>query len=146
MHILFLCVANSARSQMAEGLAHHLFGDRVQVQSAGSASWRVSPYAIRVLEEIGIDISHHQSKSVYEIDVDSVDLVITLCAEEVCPVFDRPVERLHWPLPDPSFVEGDDDARLAAFRVTRDEILARLQSFARERKLLDSADGTEPVE
>src|SRR5512144_2162683 len=98
MTILFLCVANSARSQMAEGLARHLFGDRVQVRSAGSAAWRVSPYAVRVLEEIGIDISRQWSKSTDEIDLDAIDLVITLCADEVCPVFPRPVERLHWPL------------------------------------------------
>lgn len=143
MSILFLCVANSARSQMAEGLARHLFGDRVQVQSAGSGAWRVSPFAIRALAEIGIDISHHRSKRVDEIDADSVDLVITLCAEEVCPVFPRPVERLHWPLDDPSFVAGDEEARLAAFRATRDEILARLQSFARERRLLNSAGSAE---
>jgi arsenate reductase len=133
MHILFLCVANSARSQMAEGLARHLFGDRVQVESAGSAPWRVSPYAVRVLTEIGIDISHHRSKGVDDIDLDTVDTVITLCAEEVCPVLPRPVEQFHWPLADPSFVEGGDEARLAAFRRTRDDILSRLQSFAQQR-------------
>ena len=84
--ILFLCVANSARSQMAEGLARAKFGERVRVQSAGSEPSHVNPLAIDALREVGIDISSHRSKSVDTIDPSSVDLVITLCAEEVCPM------------------------------------------------------------
>ena len=85
--ILFLCVANSARSQMAEGLARQLFDEDVRVQSAGSEPSRVNPYAIRTMAEIGIDITKQSSKSVETIDPANVVLVITLCAEEVCPVF-----------------------------------------------------------
>jgi len=133
MNILFMCVANSARSQMAEGLARHLFGDAAEVQSAGSIPWRVHPLAIAALAEIGIDISGQYSKGVEEIDTSRVDVVITLCAEEVCPVFPRPVERLHWPLPDPSFAAGDDAARLQRFREVRDDLRSRLLSFKAER-------------
>lgn len=85
--VLFLCVANSARSQMAEALARKAFGDRVRVQSAGSEPSQVNPYAIRALAELGIDARSQTSKSVATIDPASVDLVITLCAEESCPVF-----------------------------------------------------------
>src|SRR5688572_8431438 len=85
--ILFLCVANSARSQLAEALARMMFGDRATVQSAGSQPSRVNPYAIDVMREVGADLATHASKSVETIDPASVDLVITLCAEEVCPVF-----------------------------------------------------------
>src|SRR3954471_11421282 len=84
--LLFLCVANSARSQMAEGLARTLFGRLVRVQSAGSQPSRVNPYAVAAMREVGIDIAGHRSKSVDEIDPASVGAVITLCAEEVCPL------------------------------------------------------------
>ena len=95
--ILFLCVANSARSQMAEGLARALFGERALVQSAGSSPSRVNPLAIQVMSELGIDITKQCSKSVDTIAPRIVDLVITLCAEEVCPVFLGEAKRLHWP-------------------------------------------------
>ena len=133
--LLFLCVANSARSQMAEGLARHLFGERVRVQSAGSAPTRVTPFAIRAMAELGIDITTHASKSVNEIDPQTVDVVITLCAEEVCPVFLGRAERLHWPLEDPDrkHEELTDEARLAHFRVARDELRARLEALAAAR-------------
>ena len=130
--ILFLCVANSARSQMAEGLARMMFGDRARIQSAGSAPSRVSPYAIEVMQELGVDLSAHASKSVQAIDPAGVDVVITLCAEEVCPVFLGPARRLHWPIPDPA----SDDASLgredllARFRTARDAIRGKLEAFA----------------
>lgn len=132
--LLFLCVANSARSQMAEGLARARFGDRVRVQSAGSAPSRVSPFAIEVMHEIGIDLATHTSKSVDSIDPTSVDTVITLCAEEVCPVFLGKARRLHWPTPDPA---SDDptlsrEDLLAGFRAARDAITARLGTFEGE--------------
>lgn len=138
--ILFLCVANSARSQMAEGLARDLFGDAVRVQSAGSAPSRVNPYAIRVMAESGIDLTSHSSKSVESIDPDSVDLVITLCAEEVCPVFLSGAPRLHWPLQDPDRKHEDlsDEERLEHFRVARDEIRARLAALAAQRGSAES--------
>lgn len=130
-HILFLCVANSARSQMAEGLARKQLGDTVRISSAGSAPTRVNPYAIRAMAELGISLDHHASTSVAEIDPGGIDLVITLCAEEVCPVVFADVERLHWPLPDPD--RGDepltDDERLGFFRETRDEIQRRIEAL-----------------
>ena len=99
---LFLCVANSARSQMAEGLARRLFGARVPVESAGSRPSRVNPYAIEVMREIGVDLSGHHSKRVDDVDRAGVARVITLCAEEVCPVWLGAAPRLHWPIPDPA--------------------------------------------
>lgn len=127
--VLFLCVANSARSQMAEGLARRLFGDAVRVQSAGSAPSRVNPYAARAMAELGIDLGGHASKSVDSIDPDSVDLVITLCAEEVCPVFLGGAQRMHWPLQDPDRKHEDlsEEERLHHFRVARDQIQGRLE-------------------
>jgi len=136
--VLFLCVANSARSQMAEGLGRKIFGahfaDQVRVQSAGSAPTRVNAYAIRAMAELGVDLTQQRSKSVDEIDPDSVDLVITLCAEEVCPVFLGDAARLHWPLEDPDRKDEDlsDEERLQHFRVTRDEIARRIEALARE--------------
>ena len=126
--LLFLCVANSARSQMAEGLARRRFGSRAKVQSAGTRPGRVNPYAVEVMAEFGIDLGEHRSKSVDEIDPAQVDTVITLCAEEVCPVWLGTAKRLHWPLPDPA----SDDPKLTPedlrdrFRNARDEIDRRL--------------------
>ncbi len=114
---------------MAEGLARACFGDAVNVQSAGSLPSRINPLAIRALAEIGIDISHQRSKSVTKIDPAAVDLVVTLCAEEVCPVFLGKARRVHWPLPDPARAEGSDEERLARFRELRDEIRRRLSDL-----------------
>lgn len=132
--ILFLCVANSARSQMAEGLARRMFPG-FRIQSAGSSPSRVNPYAIEVLAEQGIDASAHRSKSVADIDPASVDLVITLCAEEVCPAFLGQAKRLHWPIPDPASEDPaltPEDLR-ARFRAAREEIARRLEALGRER-------------
>jgi protein-tyrosine-phosphatase len=126
-HILFLCVQNSARSQLAEGIARFLAPPGVTVSSAGSSPAFVRPQAIQVLKEIGIDISAHRSKSIEEIDAASVDAVVTLCAEEVCPVFLGTAVRLHWGLSDPAKSPGDESARLNAFRATRDELFKRLK-------------------
>jgi arsenate reductase len=129
--ILFLCVANSARSQMAEGLARKMLGSDVEVLSAGSRPSKVNPYAIEAMSEIGIDISGHRSKSVDEVDAASVHTVITLCADEVCPILPGRVQRLHWPIPDPA----SDDPAISAedlrtrFRVARDEVQARISKF-----------------
>jgi arsenate reductase len=127
--VLFLCVANSARSQMAEGLARALFGDAVRVQSAGSAPSRVNPFAVAAMAELGIDLSGQSSKSVDTIDPASVDLVITLCAEEVCPLFLSSARRMHWPLQDPDRKHEvlTDEARLAHFRVAREQLQGRLE-------------------
>lgn len=121
--LLFLCVANSARSQMAEGLARALFPD-LRVQSAGSRPATVNPHAIAAMAEIGLDISGHRAKAVNEIDPTTVDLVITLCAEEVCPVFPGRVQRLHWPLEDPA--GAPPEAQPERFRAVREELRRRL--------------------
>ena len=124
MRILFLCVANSARSQMAEGLARALLGPEVDVLSAGSAPSRLNPLAVDALNELGIDISDQRSKGVESIEPAGIDLVITLCAEEVCPVFLGRARRLHWPLPDPAAESGD--AAPQRFREVRDELKKRI--------------------
>jgi arsenate reductase len=128
--VLFLCVANSARSQLAEGLARARFGDRVRIQSAGSQPTRVNPFAIEIMAEAGHDISAHASKLVDAIDPDGIDLVVTLCAEEVCPAFLRPVRRLHWPIPDPASATPLPDAEMRErFRRARATIAARLDAL-----------------
>lgn len=127
--LLFLCVANSARSQMAEGLARDRFGDAVSVQSAGTQPSGVNRFAVAVLAEIGIDISGHRSKHVDSIDPASVGTVITLCADEVCPAYLGHVTHLAWPLPDPAGFGGTDEAQLAGFRAARDEIARRLDTL-----------------
>lgn len=123
-HILFLCVANSARSQIAEGLARSMAPEGVRISSAGSEPSSVRPQAIEVLREVGIDITGHRSRGVGEVER-PVDVVITLCAEEVCPVWLADAGRVHWGLPDPASTEGSADAKLDAFRAVRDELLRR---------------------
>jgi arsenate reductase len=135
--ILFLCVANSARSQMAEGLAKKLFPGLL-ILSAGSRPTKINPYAIEVLAEAGVDARFYFSKHVSDIDPKAVGVVITLCAEEVCPIFPGNVDRIHWPLPDPA---SDDpslgrEAMLERFRNTRDELQRRIKAFGKERGLL----------
>jgi protein-tyrosine-phosphatase len=130
-HVLFLCVANSARSQMAEGITRALAPAGLKVSSAGSAPSHVNPLALQALAEIGIDISKQFSKSVADIPPEDVDVVITLCAEEECPVFLGTAKRLHWGLPDPAGVEGTETVRLQSFRAARDELVRRLtQAFS----------------
>lgn len=131
MKILFLCVANSARSQLAEGLAKSIFPNNSQIESAGSEpSGKVQPWAVTVLQESGIDISKNWSKSITDLSqdfLDNLDYVITLCAEEVCPVFLSKAKRLHWPIPDPA--SAPEDLKEQAFRNARDEIKSRLILF-----------------
>jgi arsenate reductase (thioredoxin) len=143
--ILFLCVANSARSQMAEGLARKRFGARIAVQSAGSEPSSVNSYAIEVMREVGVDLSTHRSKSVQSIDPKAVDTVVTLCAEEVCPVFLGKARRLHWPIPDPASKDlsiSPEEMR-TRFRNARDQIQGRLEVLD---ALLDLPTGPEPRE
>ena len=125
-HILFLCVANSARSQMAEGIARSLAPAGTKISSAGSQPSQVNPLAIRALDEIGIDIRAQASKSVDDVSPDEVDAVVTLCAEEVCPVFLGKARRFHWGLPDPAHAGSGEEERLQAFRDVRDELRRRL--------------------
>lgn len=133
MKILFMCIANSARSQLAEGLAKQIFPE-AEVYSAGSHPGRLNPYAVAVLNEIGIDISMHFSKSTNELPpkfLEGVKYIITLCAEEVCPtVINRGAIKLHWPFLDPASKEPfSEDVMLQRFREARDNIKNRLLDF-----------------
>lgn len=146
--ILFLCVGNSARSQMAEGLGKHFFGDQYDFLSAGSKpSGFVHPLAIAAMQEIGIDISAYRSKSIEEINAADIDTVITLCAEEVCPVFHGQVKRLHWPLQDPAAHDPalSHEERLACFRHVRDAIQARLFALLNDQENSDMPTSTCPA-
>ena len=138
MRILFLCVANSARSQMAEGLARAMLSADIEVASAGSEPGRLNPLAVEALSEAGIDISHHRSKPLDDVSPETADLIVTLCAEEVCPFMPGPVKRLHWPIADPS-ATGD----IAAFRSARDQIRGRIEVLAHLLHLPDGPAGTE---
>jgi arsenate reductase (thioredoxin) len=126
--VLFLCTHNSARSQMAEGLLRHLAGDRFEAFSAGTEATRVRPLAVRTMEEIGIDISSQESKTLDRYLEESFDYVITVCdhANEACPFFPGAQSRLHWSFEDPSRVEGPEEERLAIFRSVRDRIRERI--------------------
>jgi arsenate reductase (thioredoxin) len=131
--ILFLCVANSARSQLAEGIARARFGEAAIVESAGSAPRFVHPLASQVLDELGIEHANQCSKSVDDIDTTGVDLVVTLCADEVCPVAVAG-QRLHWPLPDPAEgpAGGAESELLTKFRETSEAISARVDALAKQ--------------
>ncbi len=120
--VLFLCVANSARSQMAEGFARAMAPPGYHFLSAGSQPGVLNPLAVAALAEVGIDISRHRAKGIADISLAGVDTIVTLCAEEVCPVVPETARRLHWPLPDPAGARGPDAERLAAFRRTRDRL------------------------
>ena len=127
--VLILCTANSARSQMAEGLLRHDRGEEFDVQSAGTRATHVRPEAIAAMRDIGIDISHHRSKTVDEFQNESFDYVLTVCdnANESCPVFPGHTNRIHKGFSDPASVEGSVHDRLEAFCRTRDEIRTYLR-------------------
>ena len=136
MNILFMCVANSARSQIAEGLARQMFPD-AEVRSAGSLPGKLNPFAITVMKEIGIDIAKQHSKSVDDLSpkfIVGIDYIITLCAEEVCPTMvAQGAKKMHWPFPDPATKEQLPEAEsLRRFRQARDMIHARLKEFKSE--------------
>lgn len=127
--LVFLCIANSARSQMAEGLARATAPAGWQVHSAGSRPASVHPHAIDVMREVGIDISAHQSKGLDAVPLASADVVITLCAEQECPVAFTRGRREAWPLPDPAQAGLGEERD--AFRRVRDELAGRLEVFWR---------------
>lgn len=129
--ILFLCTHNSCRSQMAEALINHDLGSRYQAFSAGTEATRVNPRAAIVLEELGLDLSAHRSKTLDEFAGKSFDYVITLCgdARERCPLFFGGVERIHIGFHDPSHHRGSEEEILTEFRRVRDEIRERLGEF-----------------
>lgn len=123
--VLFICTHNSARSQMAEGLLNGLFGERYEACSAGTEKTAVNPYAIEAMRKIGIDVSHHRSKTVEEFKDRTFDFAVTVCdkARESCPFF--PGKKvIHKSFPDPSAVTGSNSEVLAAFEKSRDEIRA----------------------
>ena len=128
IHILFLCVANSARSQIAEGLAKKILGDRFWIESAGSnPSGFIQPLAIEVLREINIDISSHYSKSIESLKSDFLNklkFIITLCEEEACPIINYSAIKLQWPLPDPAHINENSNPQtmLQSYRIVRNEI------------------------
>lgn len=130
--VLFLCTHNSTRSQMAEGLLRMRGGEAYEVYSAGTEPRGVHSLATKVMQEIGIDISEHRSKSLEEFRTQPpMDLVITVCDEaaEACPYFPHARKQVHWGFPDPSKVQGKEEEQLAAFRHVRDLIAIRLNQF-----------------
>ncbi|MEO0091106.1 MAG: arsenate reductase ArsC [candidate division WOR-3 bacterium] len=130
---LFICTHNSARSQMAEGLLNHLYGDKYEAYSAGTQPTQVNPYAIKVMQEIGIDISQHRSKSVQEFLNQEFDYVITVCdsANEPCPFFPGGKIRVHQSFPDPTSFIGSEEEILNVFRQVRDKIKQWIQETFR---------------
>ena len=129
--VIFVCTHNSARSQMAEGMLRTWGGDRFQAFSAGTEATGVRPEAIAVMEEIGIDISGHLSKTLEPFLGEAFSWLITVCdqAKESCPTIPGVAQQAHWSIDDPSAVEGDEEARLAAFREARDILRDRIHIF-----------------
>jgi arsenate reductase len=120
---------------MAEGLATQIFGDKATIESAGSVPNTVNPFAIQAMKEIGIDITSHSSKSFDELSprfIVGLKYVITLCAEEVCPQMVSRAEKIHWPIKDPAAVDGTEEEKIEAFRIARDEIKQRIESFYKQ--------------
>ena len=127
--VLVLCTGNSCRSQMAEGWVNHLLGERWEARSAGTRpAASVHPLAVKAMAEAGVDISGGVPKAVDQLLDEPWDLVATVCdsAQEVCPAFPRPVEKIHVSFEDPSFAPGSEEERLRGFRRVRDEIRDRL--------------------
>jgi arsenate reductase len=122
--VLFMCIHNAARSQMAEGLFKHLYGDNFDVYSAGSDPQTVDPLAVKVMGEIEIDISNHRSKSLNEFEGQEFDYVITVCGNpyNACPFFAGGKKYFKQPFEDPSSFEGTEEEKLEFFRVIRDEL------------------------
>jgi phosphate transport system protein len=128
--VLFLCRQNAARSQMAEAIARRLFPPGVNIASAGSEPARsVNPYAVRAMQEAGIDIAAQRPKGVADVPIGDMDTMVTLCAEELCPAVPAGLAHYHWPMDDPAAVQGPDEEVMAAFRATRDEIRKRLDEM-----------------
>jgi arsenate reductase len=133
VRVLILCTANSARSQMAEGLLRELGGEKVEVFSAGSTPSKVNPYAIEAMQKRGIDISSHRSKSLQEFIKEPFDYVITVCdnAAETCPFFPGKAQRIHWSFPDPAAVSGKHEEILASFVTVRDGLEEKFSDFVK---------------
>jgi arsenate reductase (thioredoxin) len=137
MRVLFVCIHNSARSQIAEAYLKQLAPDRYEAESAGLEPGTLNPLAIVVMKEEGIDISGNKTKNIEEFlsQGKRFDYVVTVCDEtaaERCPVFPGPARRIHWGFPDPSALEGSEEERLSQTRRIRDQIRNRVESFVRE--------------
>ena len=132
--VLILCTGNSARSQMAEGLLRSFAGDTLDVFSAGSKPSVVNPYAIRAMDEVGIDISQQRSKHLNEYLTHDFDYVITVCdsAAETCPIFPGKAQRIHWSFPDPAAVEGSEEDKIESFRNVREALARQFKLWADE--------------
>ena len=130
-NILFLCTGNSCRSQIAEGWAKRLGGDRFEVQSAGIEAHGKNPRAISIMQEAGIDISGQESTIVSEEMLSAADVLITVCghADEQCPVLPPDVKKVHWPLTDPAKATGTETDVMNEFRATRDDIEDRVRNL-----------------
>jgi arsenate reductase len=137
--ILFLCTANSCRSQMAEGIANHFWGDRLEAFSAGTQASFVNPTAIAVLKEIGIDIPKHRSKNLSEFGGQTFDDVITLCGEanETCPLYIGGTKKTHIGFDDPAQAKGSNEEVLSEFRRVRDDIKEKLTAFFQAEKIMN---------
>ncbi len=128
--ILFLCTGNSCRSQIAEGFAKKMLPKNMEIFSAGMEPKSVHPMAVKVMQEIGVDISHQKSKNISEIPIGEIDIVITLCgdAAERCPVFPGKVKRIHWELEDPAKVQGSKEEIIKIFQKVRDKIKSHIKN------------------
>lgn len=129
MGILFLCVANSARSQMAEGLAKNILGNTYHIFSAGSNPTFVHPLAIKVMLEIGVDIRKQYSKPITTIDLSQIDIIITLCKDEICPYTAAKAKHEHWPLPDPVASDAKEEKQLEQFCNVRDALIKNIREL-----------------
>ena len=129
--VLFLCTGNSCRSQMAEGILRHFANDKFEVFSAGINPTQVNPLAIRVMEEVGIDISGQKAKSVMEFIGQKFDYAITVCdnAKKSCPVFPAKYKKIHWNLEDPVLIKGEEETKLKVFREIRNKIKENIINF-----------------
>jgi arsenate reductase (thioredoxin) len=129
--VLFLCTGNSCRSQMAEGWLRHLAGDQFDVVSAGTHPVGLNPYAVMVMEEVGVDISHHVSERVDPYLEQPFDHIITVCdrAQETCPIFLHASSMKHWNFEDPARAKGTYEQQITVFRKIRDEIAERIRPF-----------------
>ncbi len=132
--VLFLCVHNSARSQMAEAFLNTLAGDKFEAESAGFEPRELNPLVIKAMAEVGIDISSNKSKAVFDLikKGDFYAYVITVCDEasaQRCPIFPGVTRRLHWSFEDPSSFTGTDEEKLAKIRIIRDQIKAKIEEF-----------------
>ncbi|WP_026961362.1 arsenate reductase (thioredoxin) [Alicyclobacillus herbarius] len=132
--VYFLCTGNSCRSQMAEGWARYLGGDKIKVHSAGVEAHGLNPRAVAAMQEVGIDISHHQSKLIDPDLLNQADYVITLCgdANDRCPRTPAHVKRLHWGFEDPAKATGTEAEIQAKFREVRDAIRDKIEAFLQE--------------